>query len=67
MPDLFDNRAVPLIDQLAAAKRELNMRREVYPRRVRSGAMTASLAERETHAMEAIVKTLQALVDGEKP
>jgi hypothetical protein len=63
--DLFDPRAVPLHVQIAAAERELSMRRHVYPRRIAEGKMSKELAERETAAMEAIVQTLRSIGEGE--
>ena len=62
MPNLFDDRAVPLLDQIAAAERELKMRQHVYPRRIAEKKMTQALADRETAAMAAIVETLKGLV-----
>lgn len=61
MPDLLDANPVPLHEQLECARRELSMRRNVYPRRIASGVMTAPLAARETARMEAIVQTLERL------
>lgn len=64
--DLLDQgREVPLHVQIACAKRELSMRRNVYPRRIASGVMTKALADRETAAMAAIVATLEALLEAE--
>lgn len=58
--------AVSLEDQLKAAQREVAMRRGVYPRWVASGRMTAKKAADETSAMEAIVETLQRLVQADR-
>lgn len=64
MADLFDRSAVPLHEQIAAAERELEMRRIVYPRRIFMRKMTQALADREIAAMAAIVATLRAIHDG---
>lgn len=53
---------IPLADQVRAAKRELALRRNVYPRRLRFGRMTQEEADREIAAMEAIVATLEQLL-----
>lgn len=43
-------------DKLACAKREVAMRKKVYPRWVQSGKMTAEKAKREIAIMEAIAR-----------
>jgi hypothetical protein len=48
-------------DQLACAKRELAMRRGVYPRWVENARLTQDKADKEIAAMEAIVETLERL------
>lgn len=53
--------AVDLSVQIAAANRELAMRRVVYPRRVAEKRMTELKAAAEIAAMEAIVRTLEGL------
>lgn len=53
---------VSIEDQVAAAEREVKMRRRVYPRRVENGQMTQALADREIAAMEEIAETLKSLV-----
>lgn len=50
--------SVPLTTQLAAARRELAMRRNVYPKWVAGGRMTEAKAGVEIAAMAAIVETL---------
>lgn len=54
-----DPKQVDIKAQAAAAKREITMRRRVYPRWVASGRMTADAAGREIAAMEAILLTLE--------
>ena len=49
--------------QLACAKRELALRKQVYPRWIAAGRMRESTAVLEVNKMAAIVKTLQRLVD----
>ena len=48
-------------EQIDAARRELRMRRRVYPRLVTDGRMTQKKADHEIAAMEAIVATLESL------
>jgi hypothetical protein len=55
--------AVSLQSQVECAKRELAMRRRVYPRFIENGSMTGQKANQELAAMEAIVATLQRLRD----
>lgn len=54
--------SIPLATQLAAARRELAMRRNVYPKWVAGGRMTQLKAHAEIAAMAAIVETLAGLV-----
>lgn len=54
-----------LEQQLACAKRELSMREKVYPRWIGDERMTESEATHEIECMQAIVATLQRLVDAE--
>jgi hypothetical protein len=56
-----------LKEQLACAKRELALRRRVYPTFVAAKRMNVFKAEEEMDAMAAIVTTLQELVDRETP
>jgi len=50
-----------LQDQVKAARRELAMRRNVYPKWVKSGKMTQEKADQEIEAMRAICYTLKWL------
>lgn len=50
---------VALADQIACVKREIAMRRKVYPRWVADGRMTQAKADRETAIMEAVLTTLE--------
>lgn len=52
--------------QLKAARRELAMRKSVYPGRVKAGKMTQEAAADETEAMAAIVETLERLDAAER-
>ena len=52
---------VPLDKQIACAKRELALRRRVYPTWITAKRMTAFKAEDEIAAMAAIVATLEGL------
>ena len=51
----------PLTDQLACAKRELAMRRTVYPKWIVQGRMNQGKADEEIQGMAAIVETIQKL------
>lgn len=51
----------PLADQIACARRELSMRRRVYPMWVSTQRMTQAKADHEIACMEAIVATLEAM------
>lgn len=59
--------AVPLDDQIAAVKREVGMRRRVYPRWIEANKMTHQKAEQEIAAMEAVQSTLEQLRDERAP
>jgi hypothetical protein len=62
MSDLFDSRAVPLHEQVAAAEREVRMRQRVYPGWIAKGRMKSDAADREIAAMQAIVRTLREVL-----
>lgn len=64
MTELFP----PALDDLiACARRELEMRRRVYPRWVSAGKMAADKANRELMLMETIVGTLLNLKEKDTP
>ena len=50
-----------IAEQLACTRRELDMRRRVYPQWVRDGRMSRDAADREVATMASIVDTLQKL------
>jgi hypothetical protein len=50
---------VALADQIKCARRELAMRKGVYPKWVTAGRMKQEAADRELAAMEAIVTSLE--------
>lgn len=52
-----------LDEQLQAARRELEMRKRVYPNWVARGKMTQAKADHETECMADIVNSLEALKD----
>ena len=58
--------AVPLDRQIACVRREVSMRRHVYPRWVANGKMTQEEADRQVEAMEAAQATLERLRDDEQ-
>lgn len=49
-----------LSDQIAEAKREVSMRKSVYPNRVKAMKMSQREANTQIALMEAIVKTLES-------
>jgi hypothetical protein len=53
-------------EKLAAVRRDLNMRRRVYPRWVSNGKMNQAKADEETAVMEAIVADYERQVAGER-
>jgi hypothetical protein len=55
---------IPLSEQISCVQRELGMRRAVYPRRVMAERMSATEAQRETCAMQAVLDTLRRLAAG---
>ena len=52
---------VPLADQIAEVKRELDMRKRVYIRMIDSGKITSEEAETRTLNMAAVLQTLERL------
>lgn len=62
MSDLFAGDPVPIQEMLAEAKRELHLRRSVYPRRVSNGKMKQGQADRYIAVQEAIVALLEDLI-----
>ena len=56
---------IPLDRQIAAAEREVALRRNVYKQRIARGQMTQAEADRHIAEMEAIVLTLRWLADNE--
>ena len=63
MPGLFNDlpRAVSLDRQMRAVEREIDMRRQVYPRRVADGKMSQQFADEELAIMEAVLATLKRI------
>ena len=53
-------------DKLAAVRREITMRRRVYPRWVLSGKMTQAKADGEIAVMEQIAADYERQVEGER-
>lgn len=58
---MSQSQSVPIEDQIACAKRELALRKRVYPTWVTAKRMNALKAENEILAMTAIVATLERL------
>ena len=57
--------SIPLPDQIACVRREISMRRRVYPGWVSSGRMTQDQADQELARMQAVLETLQGLMPPE--
>lgn len=55
---------IPLADQIACVKREVQMRRIVYPGRIAAKRMTQATADKEVARMEAVLRTLEAYARG---
>lgn len=64
MADLLGAEPVSLQDMLGCARRELAMRKRVYPGWVARGKMEADKAELETRFMEAIVQHFEERLRG---
>ena len=58
---------ITLEEQIAEARRELALRRKVYPACVRSGTLDMTTAHYQLRVMEAIVKTLMRLDAEQRP
>lgn len=54
--------SVPLETQIICIKREIAMRKRVYPKWVREGRMKAHNAEIEIEAMEAVLETVEEVL-----
>ena len=54
---------INIADQITCVQREINKRKYVYPRRVKKGQMTQKLADREIEHMEAVLATLNEVLD----
>ena len=52
---------ITLAEQIAEAKRELALRRRVYPGFIRAGKLSTETAHHQLLSMQEIVKTLQRL------
>jgi hypothetical protein len=52
-------RLITLDEQIACVKREVALRKNVYPKQVAGGHMTRPEAERQLLHMEAVLETLQ--------
>lgn len=53
-------------EKFECAKRELAMRKKVYPRWVEQGRMTQQKADREIACMSAIVEDYRKICEGER-
>jgi hypothetical protein len=58
--------AITIDRQIACVRREVSMRRKVYPRWVSVGKMTQEEADRQLQTMEAVQATLEKLLADEK-
>lgn len=57
---------IDLTRQIACVRREVSMRKRVYPRWVQNAKMTQEEADRQLQTMEAVQATLEQLRDAEK-
>lgn len=53
--------------QIACVKREINMRKNVYPRWIGQERMTQETADRELNTMRAVLATLERAAKAERP
>ena len=56
---------ISLDNQIACVRRELSIRRRCYPGWIVSGKITQDWADFQMDAMEAVLKSLEALQDAE--
>jgi hypothetical protein len=52
--------------QLECVRREIRIRRQIYPTRIATSRMSAGKARYELAAMEAVAETLVALIEGRR-
>jgi hypothetical protein len=57
---------IPIERQIACVRREVSMRKRVYPRWVQNAKMTQDEADRQIETMEAVQATLEKLQADEK-
>jgi hypothetical protein len=58
-------RRFTILELVKCAERELQMRKQVYPRRVQDGRMSRGMADREAGMMAAIVELLRKKAEAE--
>lgn len=58
-----ERRGYTIEAQMACVKREIAMRKNVYPKWVSTGRMTAEAADHEIHCMTAVLRSLETLVE----
>lgn len=59
---MSEDRGYTIEAQMACVKREIAMRKNVYPKWVASGRMKLDMAEREIDCMTAVLRSLETLV-----
>ena len=59
--------AADIYVQIDCVKRELGMRRRLYPKLIERGRMSATLAEVELKTMEAVLQTLEEVAAPQLP
>ena len=57
---------IPIAAQIESVRREIAMRRRVYPRWIEHERMTQRKADDEIAAMEAVLATLQGIEERER-
>lgn len=58
---MTDERGYTIEAQIACVKREIAMRKNVYPKWVMSGRMKPEAADHEIHCMTAVLHSLESL------
>tara|TARA_Y100000310_G_scaffold336302_2_gene420443 strand:+ start:412 stop:648 length:237 start_codon:yes stop_codon:yes gene_type:complete len=67
MADMFEGEPITLAEQIKCAEREVEMRRQVYARRVGKGTMTEDEKDLGIRQMQAVLVTLKKVADAPKP
>lgn len=55
---------ITLEEQVEAVRREIKLRKRVYPRRIEAGQMTQQFADEQVAVMEAVLATVEKAAAG---